>query len=453
MATVLFRLFTFTFYLFAFNPIASADLSESRRTAIVTAVEAVLPATVTIGAEKLAVREVNPFRSLHDDFFSDWFADPFFGGFRETVRVKSLGSGIIVSDKGLILTNDHVVADAEDIRVTLSDGRTYRARLKGRGLPLDLAILEILLPNDAREKPLPYATLGTASDLALGEWAIAIGAPSNLEASVTAGVVSAVGRRLPAKQDYRYFGMIQTDASINPGNSGGPLVNADGKIVGINTVIISQSGGSEGLGFAIPADQARKALEDILAAGELRVPWFGWDIAESKTGDLVVKRVYESSDAAAEGVNPGAVLTSLNGRPVRNADEYEQALMTIRIGQPVGARLTVAGVEQTARLTARPVPEFLTRVDLGLEVQNVSERFRRQSGGGVVVRDIRPDGFFGRMEASPIVPGDIIVAIGDRRIDSVEAYEAILKKLKKNRPVDFTIRRQNYLLKFTVKVQ
>lgn len=435
-------------------PSPASDLSTARRTAIVTAVEVVLPATVTIGAEHVAVQQVNPFRNLHDDFFSDWFSDPFFGSYRRAVRVKVLGSGILVGRRGFVLTNDHVVADAENIQVTLSDGRSFQAKVKGRGLPLDLALLEIVPPDKNSTIDLPYVTLGTSGDLALGEWAIAIGAPSNLEASVTAGVVSAVGRRLPAKQDYKYLGMIQTDASINPGNSGGPLVNADGKVVGINTVIISQSGGSEGLGFAIPADQARKVLADLVEAGEVRFAWFGWELSEDKSEEegLLIKKVQPGSEVAAAGVQAGSRLVSINANPMRTVYDYEQTLLSIRVGQVVAARVSEDGKSRVVQLTARVIPESLLRVDLGLAVENVSPRLRRAIGGGVVVTDIEPDGYFGRMNSSPISPGDVILAIGNLQIDSVESYETAVKSLRKNQRVDVTVRRQNVLLRFTFQL-
>ena len=436
-----------------FTAPAFADLSESRRTAIVTAVEAVLPATVTIGAEKVAVQQVNPFRSLHDDFFSDWFSDPFFGGYRRAVRVKSLGSGILVDRRGLILTNDHVVAGAEEIHVTLSDGRAFQARVKGRGLPLDLALLEIMPPKGHppdEELDLPFVTPGASDDLALGEWAVAIGAPSNLEASVTAGIISAVGRRLPAKQDYKYLGMIQTDAAINPGNSGGPLVNADGKVVGINTVIISQSGGSEGLGFAIPAEQARKVIGDITEAGELRPAWFGWELAEDESaGRLVVRKVHSPSDAASAGIRPGAALVALNGKPTRSADDYDQMLLSIRIGQAVAARVQENSAERVVRLIGRAIPESLLRVDLGLVVQNVSSRYRRLGGSGVLVAEVRPDGIIARLKSAPIQPGDILVAVNEEAVDAVEAYDAVVRRLKKGATVEITVRRRNLLFSFS----
>ncbi len=456
-------LFVAAFFYFAYClfPVAShADLSESRRTAIVSAVQAVMPATVTIGAEKVAMREVSPFRSLHDDFFSDWFSDPFFGGLQEAVRVRSLGSGIIVGDRGLVLTNDHVVAGAEEIRVTLSDGRVFPARLVGRGLPVDLDLLQIILPDDFSEK-LPFVTLGTATDLALGEWAVAIGAPSNLEASVTAGVISATGRRLPSKEDYRYLGMIQTDAAINPGNSGGPLVNADGKVVGINTAIVSKSGGSEGLGFAIPADQARKVMDDVLAKGEIRGAWFGWELVESKSGGragtpvaggLVVQSVNESGEAASAGIRAGAVIKSMNGLPIRDVRDYEQVLMSVRIGQIVAVRFAADGVEQVAKLTAREMPESLLRVDLGLEVDDMSVRYSRLYGAGVVVRAVNPAGVFGKMQSSPVQPGDVIISINGRGIQTVSDYENAERRLKKNSIVEIVLRRRNVVLTFTIRL-
>ncbi len=448
---------------FCLLPFASrADIDSSRRSAIVTAAAAVLPATVTIGAERVAVQQINPFRTLHDDFFSDWFSDPFFGGFRRLVRIPAVGSGILVGKQGLVLTNDHVVADARKIHVTLSDGRIFPARVKGRGLPLDLALLELVPTDDgsagAEALDLPFVTLGTAEDLALGEWAIAIGAPSNLEASVTAGVISAVGRRLPPKQDYKYFNMIQTDAAINPGNSGGPLVNAEGKVVGINTLIVSKSGVYEGLGFAIPADQARKVLTDILESGEIQLAWFGWELVDLESSGrgaeegLRIKRVIDQSEAASAGIKSGMVLRALNGKTIRSAEEYESIIMSLRIGQVVAARVSADGSERVYRLTSRAIPPALIRVNLGLEVQDVSVRYRRAVGGGVVVTAVSPDGVFGRLSPPPVMPGDILVEINSRHIDSVESFHDVVKRLKKSSRADFTVRRKNFLFSFTIQL-
>src|SRR6478672_9702378 len=238
-------------------------VNSSRRTAITDAVARVAPAVVTVQTE---VMERVP---------ADVF-EQFFGGRSGQRATAGLGSGFIIRADGAIVTNAHVVAGASRIQVALRDGTTYPARLIGSDEANDLAVIKI----DA--KNLPVAPLGSSTDLLIGEWAIAIGNPygfilANSEPSVTAGVVSGTGRNLatPSEGAGVYVDMIQTDASINPGNSGGPLVDAAGEVIGVNSSIFSPSGGSIGMGFAIPINRARRVVDDLLAHGVVRRPWIG----------------------------------------------------------------------------------------------------------------------------------------------------------------------------------
>ncbi|NNM32537.1 MAG: tRNA pseudouridine(38-40) synthase TruA, partial [Gemmatimonadetes bacterium] len=245
----------------------SDQVQGSRTTAIVRAAQEVAPAVVSIAV-------IRRQRAARRAFFDDYLLP-----YRET---QGLGSGVIVNAEGTVLTNHHVIEGATQILVTLPDGRDFNADLVGTDPRTDVAVLSI---NEAEE--LPAAPLGTASDLLIGEWTVAIGNPfgrliSNSEPTVTAGVVSALGRHiLPGGGDEGfYLGMIQTDASINPGNSGGPLVNALGEVIGINSSIFSRSGGSEGLGFAIPIDRAVRVAQDLINHGEVRRAWVGIEVQE-----------------------------------------------------------------------------------------------------------------------------------------------------------------------------
>src|SRR2546423_7862982 len=238
-------------------------ITSSRRTAITEAVARVAPSVVTVQTE---VMEQVP---------ADVF-EQFFGGRSGQRAAAGLGSGFIVRSDGAILTNAHVVAGATRISVALRDGTSYPARLLGIDETNDLAVLKI----DA--KNLPVAPLGSSTSLMIGEWAIAIGNPygfilANTEPSVTVGVVSGTGRNLAGQSEGAgvYVDMIQTDASINPGNSGGPLVNAVGEVIGVNSSIFTPSGGSVGIGFAIPINRARPVAADLLAHGVVRRPWVG----------------------------------------------------------------------------------------------------------------------------------------------------------------------------------
>ncbi|MGQ0539076.1 MAG: S1C family serine protease, partial [Gemmatimonadaceae bacterium] len=240
----------------------SAAVDATRRTAITESVARVAPSVVTVQTETV--------ERLAPDIF-----DMFFGGQRER-RGAGIGSGFIVRADGVIVTNQHVVSGATSISVMLRDGTTYPARKLGEDEINDLAVLKI----DAKE--LPVAPLGISDDVVIGEWAIAIGNPfgfvlGNTEPSVTAGVVSATGRNLTARSEGGgvYLDMIQTDASINQGNSGGPLVNADGEVIGVNSSIYSPTGGSVGLGFAIPIDRVKRVVQDLVEHGKVRRPYIG----------------------------------------------------------------------------------------------------------------------------------------------------------------------------------
>ena len=250
--------------------LSTDQLSQSRNTAIVQAANRVAPAVVSISVLRTG-------RTRTTSMWESFFMPP-------QRRSAGFGSGVIVRSDGIVITNDHVIADAEQIRVTLPGGGDFDAELIGTDPLADIAVLVI------EGKDLPVAPIGTVEGLMIGEWALAIGNPLGMQAAdteptVTAGVISAVNRNIvpsaygeSQNSEGFYLGMIQTDASINPGNSGGPLVNAVGEVIGINTSIISRSGGSEGLGFAIPIDRALKITDDLLSLGEVQRAWVGLEV-------------------------------------------------------------------------------------------------------------------------------------------------------------------------------
>jgi serine protease Do len=275
-------------------------------------------------------------RSAFDDFFAP-FMPP--SGSRTSI---GYGSGVIYDAAGYVLTNDHVIRDAQEIRVTFPDGRDLVAELVGTDPVTDVAVLKV------EGEGLPVAPLGTSQGLLIGEWTIAIGNPfayllSNSEPTVTAGVVSAVGRHIiPTNEDQGfYLGMIQTDASINPGNSGGPLVNALGEVIGVNTSIFSRSGGSEGLGFAIPIDRALRVAHDLVQFGEVRRAWTGVS-AEAVEADVWgrsrgvrISQVVPGSPAAQAGLRDNDHLVSANGKMLGTPLDLEAVLLDLRAGETV----------------------------------------------------------------------------------------------------------------------
>jgi serine protease Do len=306
----------------------TSSVSASRRTAITDAVARVAPSVVTVQTEVM--------ERVPADVFEQYF-----GGRSGQRAAAGLGSGFIVRADGAVVTNAHVVAGATRISVAMKDGTTYPARLIGIDETNDLAVLKI----DA--KNLPVAPLGSSTNLLIGEWAIAIGNPygfilANSEPSVTVGVVSGTGRNLAAQSEGAgvYVDMIQTDASINPGNSGGPLVNAAGEVIGVNSSIFSPSGGSVGIGFAIPINRARRVTDDLLAHGVVRRPWVGLQPQLSRTttsggpsAGVTVASVVPGSPADRAGIRAGDVLVRSQNRILHNPYDWYAELLELRVGE------------------------------------------------------------------------------------------------------------------------
>ena len=363
-------------------------VSAGRRTAITAAVERVAPSVVTVQTEVI--------ERVPADVF-----EQFFGGRSGTRSAAGLGSGFVVREDGVIVTNAHVVSEAARISVAMKDGTTYPAKLLGADETNDLAVIKI----DA--KGLPVAPLGNSSNLLVGEWAIAIGNPygfllANTEPSVTAGVVSGTGRNLatPSEGSGVYVDMIQTDASINPGNSGGPLVNALGEVIGVNSSIFSPSGGSIGLGFAIPINRARRVTEDLLAHGVIRRPWIGIKLQlgnPTSARDLmnkgvVVASVVPGSPADRAGIKAGDVFVQSRDRLLHNPYDWEAERLELRVGEDV--LLVVRRGNQQMKVSVRvaDLPEVnAPKVTVLKEIQLVTltpairaERNIRRTNGALI---------------------------------------------------------------------
>ncbi len=340
---------------------AGPEIDASRKNAIVRAVERVAPSVVgvtTVTLERYNVRYVHPFF----DFFS----------YPGTVHKKrpGIGSGVVIRSDGYILTNYHVVEGAREITVTFSDGRNYKVQDTRKDVMVDRSADLAVIRVNAKNLTVPE--LGDSEDVIIGEWAIAIGNPFGLqiedpEPTVTVGVVSAVKRNLRLDQDdggLSYTNMIQTDASINPGNSGGPLVNGVGQVIGINTFIITKSGGSLGIGFALPINRA-KVIADRLIAGGVQEFWSGFELHPALTRGLanalglythrgaLITRVTDSSPASRARLNPGDLIISVNGHAVRSADDVHRILKDARIGDS----LTMNILRGTLRFTTLLQPE------------------------------------------------------------------------------------------------
>ncbi len=320
------------------------------------AVALAAPAVVNIHSRKTVVQS-SPL--LDDPFFRHFFGDRLPSPGPRQREETSLGSGVIVSPQGYILTNHHVIADAEEIRVSLNDGRTTAATLVGQDSEADLAVLKVEL--DA----LPVITLGDAEALRVGDVVLAIGNPFGVGQTVTQGIVSATGRTELGISTFENF--IQTDAAINPGNSGGALITASGEMIGINTAIFTRSGGSQGIGFAIPMSLARNSMAQIVEHGYVRRGWLGIEIqqmtpelAESfnmpQDSGIIIAGVLRDGPADRAGLEPGDIITHINNKPIPSAPAALHAISQTPPGETIQLRGQREGEElvRTATVTERP---------------------------------------------------------------------------------------------------
>jgi len=404
---------------------ASAQLDESRTTAIVRAASRVAPAVVS----------VNVIRTERVQARSQW--ESYFLPPNAQRRSAGFGSGVIVQDDGIVVTNHHVIQGADQIRVTLSDGRDLEATLIGTDASADIAVLRVRAPD------LPVAPVGTTEGLMIGEWAIAIGNPlgnyvGDTQPTVTAGVVSAANRNITPSsgEEGIYLGMIQTDASINPGNSGGALVNAAGQVIGINASIISRGGGSEGLGFAIPIDRALRIVDDLLRFGEVRRAWVGVEVepveadAWGRTRGVRVSAVVPGSPGDRAGLQAGDHLLSANRRPLTGPLDFEGILLDLRAGDQL--LVTVEGRSRAIELEAAAYPSTTAervRVLEDIELITVTPQIRAERGlsseRGAMIAGLSDES----ARQTGLRLGDVIVQLNRVPIRSAEELATIFQGL------------------------
>ncbi|HEU4643831.1 MAG TPA: trypsin-like peptidase domain-containing protein [Gemmatimonadaceae bacterium] len=398
-------------------PRTLSPIDPRRRTVITDAVAKVSPAVVTVQTE-IVQHTTDPFET-------------FFGRGGDRV-LPGLGSGFIVRADGVIVTNAHVIADANTISVALRDGTTYPAKLLGKDEINDIAVLKI------PAKGLPVATLGNSDNLLIGEWAIAIGNPygfllGNSEPSVTTGVISGTGRNLAARAEGNatYVDMIQTDAAINPGNSGGPLVNAVGEVIGMNSSIYTPSGGSVGLGFAIPIDRVKRVTDDLLLHGTIRRPWIGVKLELPETQNprealhsgVVIHSVLPGSPAAQAGLRAGDVLVRSGDRTLRNPFDWEAELLDLRVGEEVPLIVRRGGREFPVNVKVADLPEVSApkvQVLKELEVVTLTPAIRAERGirsqHGALIYNVSKR----VADDIGIETGDVIVQINRASIDDAQ---------------------------------
>jgi len=438
------------------------------RLSFAPAVRKAKPAVVNIYVRQR--RSARRLRLPNNSFFERFFGREF--DIPRRRAQQSLGSGVIVSAEGLVVTNYHVIqgrrgGDSSDIeiKVALSDGREYAAKVVLKDKKTDLAVLRLQSDGD---ESFPHITFADSDQAQVGDLVLAIGNPFGVGQTVTSGIVSAVARTRVGITDYQFF--IQTDAAINPGNSGGALVDTDGRLLGINTAIFTRSGGSHGIGFAIPSNMVRVIVESALQGGRVQRPWLGMDV-QSVDSDLarglglerprgaVVVRVKPDGPADEAGLREGDVILSVDGRKVANADALRYRLVTKGVDSEAAFEVWRSGDKITARIRLRTPPEDpprnTTKLDgshpfSGATVENLSPavaaELRIEETTGVVIRET--DSYSTARQVG-LRPGDIIVEINQERISRVRDLKRVLRQ--NVRYWELTVKRGGEVLRTVVR--
>jgi serine protease Do len=377
---------------------------------------------------------------------------------------RSLGSGFCISPDGYLLTNSHVVEDADEIVVRTSDRQEFLATLVGMDKRSDIALLKV------ESQDLPPVKLGSVKDLKVGEWVLAIGSPFGFEHSATAGIVSAKGRNLPSEN---YVPFIQTDVAINPGNSGGPLFNLDGEVVGVNSQIYSRTGGFMGLSFAIPIDMAMDAVQQLKATGRVSHGYLGVlvqdvtrALAETFGMDqpkgALIAQVLTDSPAEKADLRVGDVVVRFNGKDVLTSSALPPLVGASRVNEPATVEVlrrgrieevtvTIGELPEEGEVVAAAEPRRATANSIGLVVGDLDAEQRDQLGleqGGVIVQEVKP----GMAERAGIGPGDVILMFDNRPVENAKHFRELLAKIEPGRSVAALIQRGAGRMFFAVRI-
>jgi len=430
-------------------------------------VESNAPAVVNISTvgESRSTRRNAPQSEELEEFFR-FFGPPGRGGRPGTRPPRSLGSGFIISEDGYILTNNHVVKDASEIIVRLSDRRELTAELVGSDVRADLAVLKV--ETDER---LPVVELGRSENLKVGAWVLAIGSPFGFDYSVTAGIVSAKGRSLPTAQNENYVPYIQTDVAINPGNSGGPLFNLEGKVVGINSQIYSNSGGFMGVSFAIPIDIAMEVANQLRTDGRVSRGYLGVmiqevsrDLAESfgldRPHGALIAKVIENAPAAAGGLREGDVITKFAGRSIERSSELPHFVGRVKAGDKADVELVRDGEKMTLEVVvgeladlredgSQPSLATSTSGRLGLAVAALSDDEMDRLG---LTSGVRVVGAEGAAADAGVSRGDVITRLNNQPVDDPNVLNEIVEALPEGRTVPMLVLRNGNPVFLAIKV-
>ncbi|MCX8084187.1 MAG: DegQ family serine endoprotease [Calditerrivibrio sp.] len=434
------------------SPIKPSEQILSVQESFEKVAEIALPSVVNIYTEqrvKVNPRFDFPFgdNPLFRDFFKDFFGTPKQREYKST----SLGSGFIITENGYIVTNDHVVKNADSISVKLSDKRTFKATVVGSDPKTDVAVIKI----DAKDlKPLKF---GDSSKLRIGQWAIAVGNPFGLNGTLTVGVISATGRSGLGIETYEDF--IQTDASINPGNSGGPLLNIYGDVIGINTAIIASG---QGIGFAIPANMAKPIIEQIINKGKVDRSWIGVGI-QDMTPELaksmgvkidhgvVINKVYPNSPAKKAGLQEGDVIIKCNNEKIITSSDLQKIVVNSKIGSEIKCTVIRDSKEFTVKIITEKMPDDETIAKesmqeykderLGIKVRNLqpeeADQFNHKNG--VIVVDVVTNSLG---ETVGIAEGDLIISINRKQIRNIKEFSVVMKSFPKGAIINLMVERE-----------
>ena len=455
------------------RPVSTAPqpiLSGGNQT-FVDIAKSVKPAVVNIYATKSGRGEGSGATPFDDPLFRKFFGDEFFRKFEHPKEKKErgLGSGVIVESSGLIITNNHVVGKADEIRVTLSDKREFKAKLIGTDPKTDVAVVKIEATG------LPSVPWADSDKLEVGEFVLAVGNPFGLTQTVTLGIVSALGRAAGIAE---YEDFIQTDAAINPGNSGGALVNVRGELVGINTAIFSQSGGNMGIGFAVPSNMAQSIMGQLVQTGKVVRGWLGVSIQEltpelasqfgiTETKGVLVSDVMDDSPAKKAGFERADVIVEYDGKPMDSPTHLRNAVAQTPVGKKVVVKIIRDKKAKTIDLTIVEQPKSMsqsseedggdsatpTRILSSLDVRDLNEELAGRYGlksserGAVIVR-VKPGS---TAEELGVREGDIVLEVNRQTVTSVKVFERIANKLPKDQAVLLLLKRQGRTIYLTLR--
>lgn len=437
------------------NVINAAPAELFGTTLIADISEQVSPAVVAIESIHYVItrRVYGSGDPFFDRFFSHLFDEDFTGS-NNVIPQKGSGSGVVISEDGYLLTNEHVISSADEILVKFGDGRSFKAKIVGKDKTSDLAVLKI----DTNDK-LSFVKLGDSEKVRVGEWVIAIGNPFGLGITVTCGVVSAVKRDLSVDKETNYRDLIQTDASINPGNSGGALISSKGELIGINTAIIPSG---QGIGFAIPVNRAKRIVGDLIKYGKVKKIAVGLttqnitkelaDYFNVPQNGILITSVTEGSVSAEAGLVPSDIITMVDNTKISDVSSFESTLEKYTVGQTATLKILRKGKLSNVKIKFKESKASLN--PLGIEVKTVSDKLINKydlyiEQGGVIV-DIAKDSPAYKVG---LRPGDVIIQIGNQQILNENDFNNVAKKLSKLDAITLRVVRRNTVIRLLINLQ